>query len=200
MRVRIGEPKSLNESFSKATVAPRGLGDVAPRHRYVPRAQHPPGEVLPPSQERPRGTRATARPSASGSDARDRSAGPPTHEGNRIRPRADRGASDPRRSSAPARTARRRRIRTTRERNVSSKRPRASRARGGPPTRRRRQAPRAVHHFIWTNERRRNGGHTGRRGRRGTSGAEELYSMISRVCFLVLPLARGAAGACCGAA
>ena len=42
----------LNESFSKATVATHGLDDVAPRHMFVPRAQHPPGEVLPPSQER----------------------------------------------------------------------------------------------------------------------------------------------------
>ena len=94
----------LNESFSKATVATHGLDDVAPRHRYVPRAQHPPGEVLPPSQEWPRGTRATARPSAGAPRGPTRATGRRARRpmrGSETRPRADRGASDPHRSSEP---------------------------------------------------------------------------------------------------
>ena len=90
----------LNESFSKATVATHGLDDVAPRHRYVPRAQHPPGEVLPPSQERASWNARdgeTVGGRSSRSDARDRSEGAPTHEGIRDpssgRPRRLRPAS-----------------------------------------------------------------------------------------------------------
>ena len=96
--------------------------------------------------------------------------GPPTHEGNRIRPRADRGASDPQRSSEPPQGAtveERDDFRDNVLRDDSSRDNGHGRHEFAPPTAASRRG--AVHDPVSTNEGRRGSWDAG--GRQGALGA-----------------------------